>query len=154
MSTKKTIIALSAGILVASTVPALADPLRPAWGHGYRDQPRNAVAVERRHRAPVREFVARRPAVQRVVVAPRHYVGPRPYVARRPVVVHREPAYRPAPHVYRASYGYHDPTGNAIGAIGGAILGAAIGNQIGQGEDRAATTAIGALIGGMIGSSW
>lgn len=146
MNTKKTIIALSAGIMLAGALPALAESPRWAPDHGYRNHQQRAVMVDRHYRPVQREVVVRRPAIRQVVVT-------QPvYVQHRPTVIYEEPAYYSAPPVYGAPAVAYEPAGNAAGTIGGAILGAAIGNQIGHGDDRAATTVIGAFIGGLIGS--
>jgi hypothetical protein len=140
---------LSAGALLATAVPVLADSSR--WDHnGYRG-----------HRA--HERMEHRPAV----------------VERRTVVVHQEPRYygrqryvepvyapapapyyteAPAPYYYAQEPYYGEPAyygsrDNTAAIIGGAAIGAAIGSQVGHRSDRAATTAIGALLGGLIGGS-
>ena len=129
MFAKKTICTLSAGALLATAVPALADSSR--WDHdGYRG-----------HRAHEQVVVLHQ--------EPRYYARPR-YV---------EPVYAPAPAPYYAQQpyyaepAYYGSRDNTAAIIGGAAIGAAIGSQVGHRSDRAATTAIGALLGGLIGSS-
>lgn len=148
---KKTICTLSAGALLATALPALAD-----HDHDRRTQ---------RHRVHERVVVERPAVVERRVVE------------RRTVVVHQEPRYygraryaepvyapAPAPYYYAQEPYYAEPAyapapvyasrDNTLGIIGGAAIGAAIGSQVGHGHDRAATTAVGAILGGILGSNF
>ncbi|MGZ8198157.1 MAG: glycine zipper 2TM domain-containing protein, partial [Burkholderiales bacterium] len=144
MFASKTVYALTAGTLIAASLPALADHGR--WDRGYDHRYERAPrVVEYRRPFPVME---RR--VERRVVERRVYVDRPVYVERPAPVYHR--AYEPAPAYYPPVYEPAPAHGvNVLGTAAGAIVGAAIGSQIGYGHNRAATTAVGAVIGGAIG---
>ena len=141
MFAKKTICTLSAGALLATAVPALADHDRY---RGHRHQAHERIVVEKRtvvvHQEP--RYYGRARHAEPVY-------APAPYYA--------QPAYAPAPYYAQQPY-YAEPAysyrDNTAGIIGGAAIGAAIGSQVGHGHDRAAATAVGAILGGLIGSSF
>ena len=149
MFAKKTICTLSAGALLATAVPALADHDRY---RGHRHQAHERVVVEKRtvvvHQEPryygraryAEPVYAPAPYYAQPAYAPAPYYAQQPHYAQQPY--YAEPAY---------SYSYRD---NTAGIIGGAAIGAAIGSQVGHGHDRAAATAVGAILGGLIGSSF
>ncbi len=132
MNAKKIFCLLSAGMLLATAVPAFADPHRWEPRHDRRHAREKVVVVERYYQAPVRRVIVERPV----------------YVERRPVfVVHQAPVYYGPEPVY-AGYGGN----NALSTLGGAVIGAAIGSQIGRGSGNTAAIAIGAVVGGILGS--
>ena len=135
MFARKSIYALTAGTLLAASVPAFAD--HGHWDRDYEYGHGRAPAIE--YRYPARPVVVERRVERRVVERP-VYVG-RPVYVERPAPVY-PPVYGPA----------RGP--NVLGTAAGAIVGAAIGSQVGYGHERAATTAVGAVIGGAIGSQF
>jgi len=146
MFARKSIYALTAGTLLAASVPAFAD--HGHWDRDYEYGHGRAPAIE--YRYPSRPVVVERRVERRVVERP-VYVG-RPVYVERPAPVY-PPVYGPAPVYHPPVYGpARGP--NVLGTAAGAIVGAAIGSQVGYGHERAATTAVGAVIGGAIGSQF
>src|SRR5512146_1658870 len=141
MNARKTVLVLSAGTMLAASLPTLADPPRWAPAYGYRDRHERAFAVERYRRPVVREVIVARPVVVRQPV----------YIERPPVVVREQPVYYSEAPAYGAAPVYYSTPARdpALGTLGGALVGAAIGSQVGHGDDRTAAIAVGAVLGGM-----
>jgi hypothetical protein len=165
MNVNKSLRILSASVMIAAALPALAERDRFVRNDVGRDRQVHSNPATRYAPAPAyRQHVVRRPVERRrtVVVERRivHRVVPsrpvyiqRPvYVARRPVVYQRAPVY--SNHYYRqypatAYYGNHR---SELGTLGGAIVGAVIGSQVANPAHRATGTIAGAVIGGVIGN--
>lgn len=149
MFARKTIYALTAGTMIAASLPAFADHGR--WDRGYEPRREHERVIE--HRYPARPPMVVERRVERRVVERPVYVD-RPVYVGSPGPVY-PPVYEPAPAYYPPVYEPAPVRGvNVLGTAAGAIVGAAIGSQIGYGHDRAATTAVGAVIGGAIGSQF
>jgi uncharacterized protein YcfJ len=157
---------LTASLLVAAALPAVAGSDRPdrnegpRWRHVQEDTNRfgryaNAQRRYERYADQRRPVVVERPVVHEVVVSRPVYVE-RPVVVHRPVreVVVERPVYvgRPVYHEAPVYYPSHYDERSVLGTIGGAVIGAVIGSQVVHPEHRAAGTVAGAVIGGVIGN--
>jgi hypothetical protein len=147
MFARKSIYALTAATLLATSMPALAD--RDRGERYWDDRYQQSRAVEHRYRG-TRQVVVERHVDRRIARYPAY--EERPVYRAHPARVYHPPVHEPAPVYYPLGHESRGP--NVLGTAAGAIVGAAIGSQVGYGHDRAATTAIGAVIGGVIGSQF
>ena len=105
MNATRTACILSAGIMLAATMPAFAQSPEPRGARSFRDRhPQSAVVQQRQFRPAARDtrvrrpvFVeprvfVRRPGARQVVVDPPVYIQP-PFVVYDRPVYHSEPAY-------------------------------------------------------------
>ena len=161
MNVSKSLTLVSATVMIATALPALAE--RPG-ANGLSHDRRAYFNPPTRYAPPVyRRNVVRGPVeVRRTVVVERRtersvgfsrpiHVRRPVYVARRPIVYQDVPVHPSYNRGYSRAARYGDYR-TGWGTLGGAMVGAVIGSQVADPAQRAAGTIAGAVIGGIIGN--